>query len=146
MPIQTPFDTGWLCLLYILLFIYYILHKLQLLITVIDHFVTVGLHRTFDIIHFVSQAFRWPTSFPLTCPHVRTKPRSCGMGRHRWKLRACKRSNFNRRNCSSGCHGRNRLHPFRTRPSIKRRQPKHFRAARHLWTGQHEADPHGWKW
>ena len=112
MPIQTPFDTGWLCLLYLLLFIYYIFHQIQLLITVIDPFVTVGLHRTFDILQFVSKAFRWSMSLPLTHPHVRTKTQSYGMGRHRWKLRACKRSNFNRRNCSSGRHGRNRLHPF----------------------------------
>ena len=68
------------------------------------------------------------------------------MGRHRWKLRACKHSTFHRNNCSSGCHGRNKLHPFCTQPSTKKRQPKHFGAARCAWKAHRPLDPDGWKW
>lgn len=68
------------------------------------------------------------------------------MGRHRWKLRACKHGNFHRKNCSSGRHGCNKLHLFCTQPSTKKRQPKHFHAVRCAWKAHRPLDPDGWKW
>ena len=146
MPIQIPFDTGWQCIMSLLMFCYYLSYKIQPLIKLVDHLLTMGLHRTFDVIQGVSNIFG--RSRPYSTSHRRVRPSkvSGGVGRHRWKLRACKHSKFYRNNCSSGRHGRNKSHPFCTRPSATRRQPTHFRDARRAWKVHSPLDPHGWKW
>ena len=146
MPIQTPFDTGWLCLISLLLFFYYLIYKIQPLVKLVDHLLTAGLHRTFDVIQGLSNVFGQPRLYSTFHWRVRPSKVSGGVGRHRWKLRACKRSSFHWNNCSSGRHGCNKLHPFCTRPSTKKRQPKHFRAARCAWKAHRPLDPDGWKW
>ena len=94
-----------------------------------------------------SQTFFWRSNLhPMFCQHVCRSTGLYGTGRHWWKLRACKHSNFHRKSCSSGCHGCSKLHPFHTRPSAKRQQPKHFHAARCAWKAHHPLDPDGWKW
>ena len=145
MPIKIPFDTGWQCITFLLLFCYYLRSKVQSLFKLGDQFLTMGLHRTFDVLQSVSNIFGRSRPYSTFQQRVRPSKMSGGVGRHKWKLRACKHGNFHRNHCSSGRHGRNKSHPFCTRPSATRRQPTHFRAARRAWKVHSPLDPNGWK-
>ena len=146
MPIKIPFDTGWQFITFLLLFCYYLRSKIQSFFKLGDQFLTMGLHRTFDVLQSVSNVFGRSSPYSTFHPRVRRSKSSGGVGRHRWKLRACKHGQFHRKHCSSGRHGRNKSHPFCTRPSATRRQPTHFRAARRAWKVHSPLDPNGWKW
>ena len=146
MPIKIPFDTGWQFVTFLLLFCYYLRSKIHSLFKLGDQFLTMGLHRTFDVLQSVSNIFGRSCPYSTFWPRVRPSKRSGGVGRHRWKLRACKHGKFHRNNCFSGRHGRNKSHPFCTRPSATRRQPTHFREARRAWKVHSPLDPDGWKW
>ena len=94
MPIQTQFDTGWLCLISLVLFIYYLICKIQPLVELVDHFITVGLNQTFDTIQRFSKVVRRSRLYSTFHKRVLRSTGSCGMGHHRWKLCACKHSNL----------------------------------------------------
>ena len=146
MPIKIPFDTGWQFITFLLLFCYYLSSKIHSLFKLGDQFLTMGLHRTFDVLQSVSNVFGRSSPYSTFHPRVRRSKSSGGVGRHQWKLRASKHGQFHRKHCSSGRHGRNKSHPFCTRPSATRRQPTHFRAARRAWKVHSPLDPDGWKW
>ena len=141
MPIQIPFDTGWQCITFLILFYYYLRSKIHSLFKLGDQFLTMELHPAFDVIQSVSNMFGPPGSYSTYHQRARPSKRSGGVGCYWWKLRACKHSRFHRNNCSSGRHGRNKSYPFYKRPSATRRQPTHFREARRAWKVQHPLDP-----
>ena len=57
MPIQIPFDTGWQFITFLLLFCYYLSSKVHSLFKLGDQFLTMGLHRTFDVYFKVCPTF-----------------------------------------------------------------------------------------